>query len=180
MRRPPFRKGASPPHQCPLGACCPCHFMLTFDCTIQCCIITTQAPRLLAELRNIMGDRRIAPGEAQNRTPFSQRMLDYRTTFLPMSVPFHHPMLAAAVEQVVADCAAHGVTMSSAALQCSLYVWDNSVTPPTPLRCFVESILNALAACTNTPWHRVLASRKQALHLPLYADLRNIDDSPHS
>ena len=80
------------------------------------CVIS-RAPRLLLELRTTLGDRRIAPGEAQNRTPFTERMFDYHTRFLPMTVPFHHRMLTSAVSATLADCAAHGFALASSKLQ---------------------------------------------------------------
>ena len=64
-----------------------------------------------------MSDRRIAPGESQNQTPFSKRLLDYRTKFLPMTVPFHHAMLEAVIPIVTEDCKTHGVAFDAKLLQ---------------------------------------------------------------
>jgi fatty acid synthase subunit alpha len=56
---------------------------------------------LQANLRAIQAD----PEENQDRIPFSKRKVKFHMNFLPVSVPFHCPLLAPAVDLIMKDLA---------------------------------------------------------------------------
>ena len=67
-------------------------------------VVISGAPNLLELVRKQMGDRRISPGDNQPRVPFSKRQLNFRSVFLPMSVPFHSPVLKHIVPMIIESC----------------------------------------------------------------------------
>jgi hypothetical protein len=73
-------------------------------CVVLRKILTELASTLAALIIITFFCRRAAPKEQEPRVPFSKRKLSYKSTFLPVSVAFHHMAMAPVVELVANDC----------------------------------------------------------------------------
>ncbi|KAJ1929798.1 fatty acid synthase alpha subunit Lsd1, partial [Linderina macrospora] len=75
--------------------------------------VITGPPQSLYGLNLSLRKLKAPAGLDQNRTPFSQRKLQFSTRFLPIYAPFHSEYLASAPEAVVRDAAANGWTLDA-------------------------------------------------------------------
>jgi fatty acid synthase subunit alpha len=63
----------------------------------------TGHPYSLVNLQSMLRTIQAESDENQDRIPFSKRKLKFHMSFLPVSVPFHCPLLEGAVEKIMAD-----------------------------------------------------------------------------
>ena len=118
-------------------------------------VVVSGAPRLLELLRKTMGDRRVAPGDNQPRTPFSERLMDFRSVFLPMTVPFHSPLLADTVPMILQDCAKLGLGLGAdATLKLPLFSTYDGSTVTAAGGALLEELI-ALIATRSMNWAAV-------------------------
>lgn len=96
----------------------PLHLAVALVNGPQSCVVSG-APRLLAEFRQQLALRRVAPGESQNNVAPRNRKLDYRSRFLPVSSAFHIPTLSTAVDEVALDCSARNIVLNLQDLDCT-------------------------------------------------------------
>ncbi len=110
-------------------------------------------PRLLQELRDELGRRRVAPGESQTHVPYKNRKLEYKSRFLAMTSIFHSPMLSGVPDLVARDCGGEGVLD---ALALSLPVFSTSTGADLcGSRSLVREIV-ALIAVQQVDWLRAV------------------------
>jgi malonyl CoA-acyl carrier protein transacylase len=67
----------------------------------------------LHALRMALAGMTAAAGEDQSRLPFSQRKPFISCTYLPVTAPFHSPLLTSAIPLILADCKRLGTQTSS-------------------------------------------------------------------
>jgi len=88
-------------------------------------VVVSGHPVLLHKLRTLLLALQADPNQSQSRIPYSKRKPDFAMSFLPVSVPFHCPILAPAVELIAQDALRLGLTFSAKDLLVPVFATDD-------------------------------------------------------
>ncbi|KAJ3071925.1 3-oxoacyl-[acyl-carrier-protein] synthase [Podochytrium sp. JEL0797] len=83
--------------------------------------ICTGHPQSLYGLNVALRKIKAAPGENQNRIPYSQRKVRFTSRFLPVTVPFHSDNLKHVPAILAEDIATHGLQFSAAKVKIPVF-----------------------------------------------------------
>ena len=85
--------------------------------------VVSGRPQSLCGLNARLRRLKPTPGLDQTRVPFSKRKVNFTTSFLPITAPFHSPYLVKACESITADVS--DLTIPSRCLDLPVYRTDN-------------------------------------------------------
>jgi malonyl CoA-acyl carrier protein transacylase len=117
--------------------------------SVDVCMVTGH-PYALVNLQALLRTIQADPNENQDRVPFSKRKLKFHTSFMPVSVPFHCPLLEPAVQAILNDLKTHPALKDEGLLELTsaqfreVPVWcthDNSRLVETPSRSIMHLLV---------------------------------------
>ncbi len=76
-------------------------------------LVVSGHPIDLHKLQSLLATIQADAADSQVRVPFSKRKLEFSTSYLPVTAPFHSPLLAAAIPLIRADLARLQITLSA-------------------------------------------------------------------
>ena len=114
--------------------------------------VVSGRPQSLCGLNARLRRLKPAPGLDQNRVPFSKRKVNFTTSFLPITAPFHSPYLDKACDIIVADVT--DLTIASRSLDLPVYRTDNGEDLRLEDRDNVVPEIVRMITCNPVNWRK--------------------------
>nr|CCA25392.1 FAS2_PENPA Fatty acid synthase subunit alpha putati [Albugo laibachii Nc14]CCA25465.1 fatty acid synthase alphasubunit putative [Albugo laibachii Nc14] len=128
----------------------------------------TGHPEALKQLEKTFQGKPVPADKNQNRIPYSDRPKAVSTSFVPLSCPFHSPILGAAQSQILADVQRFGLSCESKHIRVPVYKTTKDasnlqqVVEVSDLLPIVVDMQLNLAADWMATWHQVWKNHGQA------------------
>ncbi|KAI9921603.1 hypothetical protein PsorP6_002324 [Peronosclerospora sorghi] len=128
----------------------------------------TGFPASLMLLKQVLEESLAKPEANQTRIPFSQRCPTGSLSFLPLSSPFHTPLLADAKTKVVQDVERFKCVIKGSQLQVPVYTTDAEVINFKTLDNVIEELINLQLLKQvdwTATWSKIAKNHSNATHI---------------